>query len=369
MSRWPRVIVHADMDAFFAAIEQLDHPELRGKPILVAHEGPRSVVTTASYEARPFGVGSAMPLALARRKCPAALVVPPRFERYREVSRAVMEAFLRFSEELEPIALDEAFLDLSAAARRFGSPKALGAAIKEAVREATGGLSVSVGISTSKFVAKVASDFRKPDGLTVVAGHRAESFLAPLPIRKLWGVGPKAEERLHGLGIRTMGEVAQASPELLRSALGRFSEVIRLRARGIDPRPVQARGERKSLSAEETLDTDVVGEAAIRPHLLRSAETVSRRLRRAGYRARGVRVKLKTADFRVLSRQARLAGPTDDRATIARAACELLGHFGLDEPVRLVGVGTFGLSRRDGQLELFASEAEPLDAPRTDERA
>lgn len=353
MSRWPRVIVHADMDAFFAAIEQLDHPELRGKPILVAHDGPRSVVTTASYEARPYGVGSAMPLAVAKRKCPRALVVEPRFERYREVSRAVMEAFLRFSPKLEPLSLDEAFLDLTEQAPRFGSPRALGTAIKEAVREATGGLTVSVGISTSKFVAKVASDFRKPDGLTVVPGHRVEAFLDPLPIRKLWGVGPKAESKLLALGLRTIGDVARARAELLRQALGRYAEIVRLRARGIDPRPVQPRGERKSLSAEATLEVDVVGAAAIRPHLLRSAEKVSQRLRRSGYRARGVRVKLKTADFRVLSRQARLAGPTDEGAVIARAACELLDQFELRAPIRLVGVGTFGLSRSGGQLELF----------------
>lgn len=365
MSRWPRVIVHADMDAFFAAIEQLDRPELRGRPILVAHEGPRSVVTTASYEARPFGVGSAMPLARARRKCPQALVVPPRFERYREVSRAVMDVFSSFTPEVEPIALDEAFLDLGHAATRFGSPKALGKAIKEAVKEATGGLDVSVGIATSKFVAKVASDFRKPDGLTIVPDDRARAFLTPLPVRKLWGVGPKAEAKLHALGLRTMGEVAHASPALLRSALGSAAEGIRLRAQGIDPRPVQAHHERKSLSTEETLDTDVVGEAAIRPHLLRSAETVAFRLRRAGLRARGVRVKLKTADFRTLSRQLSLPAPTDDRDLIAKAAAGLLSHFDLDQPVRLVGVGTFALTEREetAQLELFPREARgALDA-------
>lgn len=365
MSRWPRIIVHADMDAFFASIEQLDRPELRGLPILVARDGPRSVVTTASYEARPYGVGSAMPLWRAREKCPQARVIPPRFDRYREVSHRVMEVFSTFTPHLEALSLDEAFLDLTDGARSFGSPRNLGLRIKEAVREATGGLTVSVGISTSKFVAKVASDFRKPDGLTVVPGDRVERFLEPLPVRKLWGVGPKAEKKLIGLGLRTIGDVARASPDLLRSALGSSAESIRLRARGIDPRPVAPRSERKSLSAEQTLDRDVRGEAAIRPHLLRSAETVSYRLRRAGLRARGVRVKLKTASFRTLSRQLSLPAPTDDRDLIARAAGRLLAGFDLDEPIRLIGVGTFGLSCREsrGQLELFPEE----DAHRLDE--
>lgn len=355
MSRWPRIIVHADMDAFFASIEQLDHPELRGRPVLVAHDGPRSVVTTASYEARPYGVGSAMALSVARRRCPQAVVVPPRFERYREVSRKVMEALASFATAIEPLSLDEAFLDATALRGRFTTPGELGRRIKEAVREATGGLTVSVGISCAKFVAKVASDHRKPDGLTVVPADRMAAFLAPLPVRKLWGVGPKTAPRLEGLGLRTIGDVACADAALLRSALGSWAESLQLLARGIDPRPVRPRERRKSLSAEETLDADVEGEAAIRPHLVESAHRVAARLERARLLATGIRVKLKTADFRVLSRQARLAHPTDDRELLAAAASELLGAFPLDTPVRLIGVGVHGLVGREGprQLELF----------------
>lgn len=358
MSRWPRIIVHADMDAFFASIEQLDHPELRGRPVLVAHDGPRSVVTTASYEARPFGVGSAMALAIARRKCPRAVVVPPRFERYREVSRKVMEALAAFATEIEPLSLDEAFLDASEFRGRYRTPKELARSIKAAVYEATGGLKVSVGISATKFVAKVASDHRKPDGLTVVPADRAAAFLDPLPLRKLWGVGPKGSAKLESLGLRTIGDVARASPGLLRSALGSMGEPLRLLAQGVDPRPVRRREGRKSLSAEETLDVDVVGAGAIRPHLVRSARLVAERLQRARLLASGVRVKLKTADFRVLSRQSSLRRPTDDREVLAGAATELLGAFPLDAPIRLVGVGVHGLISREAprQLELFGEE-------------
>lgn len=360
MSRWPRIIVHADMDAFFASIEQLDRPELRGVPILVARDSPRSVVTTASYEARPYGVGSAMPLWRAKQRCPGALVIPPRFDRYREISRRVMDVFSKFTPKVEALSLDEAFLDLTASAHRFGSPKNLGLQIKEAVREATGGLSVSVGISTSKFAAKVASDFRKPDGLTIVPGDRVEAFLARLPLRKLWGVGPKAEKKLAALGLKTIGDVANASPALLRSALGSSAEAFRLRARGVDPRPVAPRSQRKSLSAEQTLDVDVAGESAIRPLVLELSETVSFRLRRAGLLAGGVRVKLKTASFQTRSRQTTLPAPTDERSVIAGAAIDLLSGFDLAEPIRLAGVGAFALGGRGvlRQLELFPKAAQ-----------
>ena len=355
MSRWPRIIVHADMDAFFASIEQLDHPELRGRPVLVAHDGPRSVVTTASYEARPYGVGSAMALSVARRRCPHAVVVAPRLERYREVSRKVMEALASFATAIEPLSLDEAFLDATELRGRFATPGELGRRIKEAVREATGGLTVSVGISCTKFVAKVASDHRKPDGLTAVPADRMAAFLAPLPVRKLWGVGPKTAPRLERLGLRTIGDVARADPAILRTALGSWAESLPMLARGIDPRPVRPREGRKSLSAEETLDVDIEGEAAIRPRLVESAHRVAARLERARLLATGIRVKLKTSDFRVFSRQARLPRPTDDREVLAAAATELLAAFPLDCPVRLVGVGVHGLVAREAprQLDLF----------------
>ncbi|HVS23171.1 MAG TPA: DNA polymerase IV, partial [Gammaproteobacteria bacterium] len=200
---WPRVIVHADMDAFYAAIEQLDDPALRGRPLLIGPPSARGVVLTASYEARPFGVGSAMPMARARRLCPQALVVPPRFERYQEVSQSIMELFASFSPSVEPLSLDEAFLDMTGSERLFGSPEEIGRRLKQAVRDATGGLTASVGISGTKYVAKVASGHAKPDGLTIVAPADAADWLAPQPVRNLWGAGPKTVERLERLGLAT----------------------------------------------------------------------------------------------------------------------------------------------------------------------
>ncbi|MCA9560920.1 MAG: DNA polymerase IV, partial [Myxococcales bacterium] len=236
--RWPRIIVHADMDAFYAAIEQLDDPALRGKPILIGGRSNRSVVATASYEARPFGVGSAMPMALALRKCPDAIVVRPRFTRYVEVSRIVMEVFRDFAAKVEPLSLDEAFLDMSGAEGIFGSPTEMGRALKAAVFEATGGLNVSVGVSGTKFVAKVASDFDKPDGLTVVPPADMVDFLAPLPVKRLWGAGPKTVPRLEALGLRTIGDVARAELGWLEAKLGSAGAHFGRLARADDPREV-----------------------------------------------------------------------------------------------------------------------------------
>lgn len=356
---WPRIIVHADMDAFFAAVEQHDRPELRGKPVLVGGTGPRSVVSTASYEARPFGVGSAMAMATARRRCPEAIVVPPRFSRYKEVSQQVMGAFARFSPLVEALSLDEAFLDMTGAASLFGSPVEIGTRIKAAVREATGGLTVSVGVASTKFVAKVASDYRKPDGLTVVAPEEVTAFLHPMPVGRLWGVGPKAEERLRRLGLRTVGDVASASRSFLAAELGSLGEHLHRLSWGDDPRPVVPEHEAKSVGAEETLDEDVLGAEAIRPLLLQAADKVAYRLRRAGLRARGVRVKLKTAAFRLHSRQVMLQRPTDTADLIYEAALRLLPSFDLEEPVRLVGISTYDLTQATAsQGDLFATPVE-----------
>lgn len=363
MAPWDRIIVHADMDAFFASIEQLDRPELRGRPILVARDAPRSVVTTASYEARPFGVGSAMPLAEAKRRCPQALVVEPRFARYKEVSRQVMDALRTFSPTLEALSLDEAFLDMTPHAKLHRTPRRMGEGIQRAVREVTGGLTVSVGIATSKFVAKVASDYEKPGGLTIVPRTKTEAFLSPLPLRKLWGVGPKTEARLHDLGLRTIADVARASPSLLRAAVGRHAEELRQLARGVDHRQVRPHRPTKSVGAEETLARDVVGAQALRPHLAHAAETVAARLRRAGLRARGVRIKVRTSDFRLQTRQTTLPTHTDEAGAIFTAAWALVPNLELRDPVRLVGVATFELLSQEGpyQLELSLPEGDVAD--------
>ena len=357
-ARWPRTIVHADMDAFYAAVEQLDDPELRGRPVIVGYPGPRSVVTTASYEARPFGVGSAMPMSRAMSRCPEAIVVVPRFRRYQEVSRTVMEVFARFSPRVEALSLDEAFLDMSGAEGLFGPPEQLARRIKAEVREATG-LVVSVGVSSTKFVAKVASDYRKPDGCTVVPPERVLEFLHPMQVGRLWGVGKKAEERLRRLGLRTIGDVAHASRSFLEAELGSLGLHLHRLSLGDDPREVIPDREAKSIGAEETLEKDVIGDAAIRPLLLAAADKVAMRLRKAGVGARGVRVKLKTADFQIHSRQMMLPRPVEASAPIYEAALRLLPGFPLDRPYRLVGITAYELGDpAPVQGDLFAAKVE-----------
>lgn len=373
--RWPRVILHADMDAFFAAVEQLDHPELRGRPLLIGGTGRRGVVSTASYEARPYGVGSAMPMARARRLCPDAIVLAPNFHRYSEVSKQIMAVFADFSPKVEPLSVDEAFLDMTGAEGLFGPPEAMGRRLKAAVYEATGGLTVSVGLSTTKYVAKVASDFDKPDGLTVVPPEAVRRFLAPLPVTRLWGVGPKSEPRLRALGFDTVGDVAAADPERLVRALGSFGAHLSALARGDDPREVISHHEAKSIGSEVTLEEDIVGVDAVRRHLRREADTVAYRLRQGGLRARGVRVKIRTAAFRLLTRQLVLREGVDSADALVRAADRLLPELPLDVPMRLVGIAAFHLEEGaavtqmglfdEGQQARSSSLDRTLDALRS----
>src|SRR5689334_8329268 len=236
--QWPRIIVHADMDAFYAAVEQLDDPSLRGRPLLVGSDTARGVVLTASYEARASGAGSAMPMQRARRLCPEALVVPPRFERYQQISELVMTAFGTFSPLVEPLSLDEAFLDMTGSTRLFGDPESIGRRIKAAVRECTGGLTASVGISGTRYVAKVASGFRKTDGLTIVPPAAMRDWLAPLPVSSLWGAGPKTTERLKAKGWETIGQIASADAATLERSLGALGQRFFALANGVDPREV-----------------------------------------------------------------------------------------------------------------------------------
>lgn len=354
---WPRVVVHADMDAFYAAVEQLDDPSLRGRPTLVGPNSPRGVVLTASYEARPFGVGSAMPMARARKLCPQALIVPPRFSRYREVSATVMRVFQDFSPDVEALSLDEAFLDMTGAEKIFGAPAQIGRRIKDAVREATG-LTVSVGISATKYVAKVASGHRKPDGLTIVPPEAARAWLAPMPVSLLWGVGVKTEPRLLRLGLRTIGDVAAADPRWLERELGRAGSHFFALARAEDPRRVDGGRASKSIGSEVTLARDIVVGQELKRHLRRAAEEIGRRLRRKRYVAHGVRVKLKTSDFQILTRQHHLARPTDVADEIHAVGVSLLGEFAHRGPFRLVGMAAYDLARAEekAQEDLFTPE-------------
>ena len=347
------------MDAFYAAIEQLDDPALRGRPVLVGPPSDRGVVLTASYEARPYGVGSAMPMAKARRLCPSAVIVPPRFDRYQEVSQTIMGVFANFSPEVEAISLDEAFLDMTGSEQLFGDPASIGRRLKDAVREATGGLTASVGLSATKYVAKVASACQKPDGLTVVPPEDAKAWLAPLPVSWLWGVGPKTQARLHQIGLHTIGEVADADPEFLSAKLGRAGLHFHALAQAEDPRPVTGRRASKSIGSEHTLDKDVREKTEIKLHLRRSADTIGRRLRQKRYVAFGVGVKLKTTDFQILTRQRRLSEPTDVTERLYSVGVDLLNEFDHPGPFRLVGMVAYDLVGIDDrvQLDLFGTSA------------
>lgn len=338
-----RLVAHADMDAFYAAIEQLDDPALRGRPVLVGPKSERGVVLTASYEARPYGVGSAMPMSRARRRCPDAVIVPPRFERYTDVSKRVMRVFADFSPRVEPLSLDEAFLDMSGAERVLGSPEEIGRRLKQAVRDATG-LAVSVGLAATKYVAKVASEFGKPDGLTVVPAAEARDWLAPLPVKRLWGAGPKVQQRLVEAGFTTIGDVARADARALEGLLGRLGSRLHGLANAEDPRAVEASRAAKSIGAERTLERDIREPRAIRFYLRKTADVVGRRLRKAGLVAGGVRVKLKRSDFRLLSRQTTLGAPTDSTERLFETAAALLPAFGDAGPYRLVGLAAFELA-------------------------
>lgn len=361
MARWPRIVLHADMDAFYASVEQLDNPELQGKPVLVGPNSWRGVVLTASYEARPYKVGSAMPVAEARRRCPQAIMVEPRFERYTEISEQVMNIFGDFSPKVEALSLDEAFIDMTGAEGLFGTPEAMGRELKRRVRVATG-LNISVGVSGTKYVAKVASDHDKPNGLTVVHPDAAESWLAPQPVNRLWGVGAKTAPRLNALGLMTIGDIARASPEWLSECLGSAGRHYYELAHARDPRTIARGRGAKSMGSDRTLAQDVSRREDIVAHLRRGAERIARRMRTKDYVARGVRVRLKTSNFELLSRQRTLSKPVDTADALLEAAVPLLGTFDHAGPFRLVGMAAFDLSWNNdpaqpatAQLDLFDS--------------
>ena len=355
---WPKIVIHADMDAFYAAVEQLDNPSLRGKPILVGPNSYRGVVLTASYEARPYGVGSAMPVAQARQRCPDAIMVPPRFSRYQEISAQIMEVFADFSPHVEALSLDEAFLDMSGAEHFFGAPQMMGAKIKQAVLDATG-LNISVGVSGTKYVAKVASAHDKPNGLTVVPPETAKRWLAPLPINRLWGVGKKTTPKLNALGIHTIGDIAAMDERLLSNKLGVSGRHFYLLANGVDPRRVTRGRSAKSIGSDRTLSTDVSNLEDIELHLRRAAERIARRVRAKGYVAHGLRVRLKTTKFEMLTRQQKLPRAADTADEFLATAKLLLNSFNHAGPFRLVGMAAFDLDWHDQpnltqQMDLFA---------------
>lgn len=345
------------MDAFFASVEQRDRPELRGKPVLVGGAARRGVVAAASYEARPFGARSAMPMARALRLCPQAVVVSPRHERYAEVSAQVFVIFGRYTPLVEGLSLDEAFLDVSASHALFGSAEQIARRIKTEVRGELE-LTASIGIASCKFAAKIASDLGKPDGLLIVPEDIA-GFLAPLPMERMWGVGPKAAERLRARGLRTIGDLAGCEKATLRELLGSWGDEVRRLARGEDPREVVPDRDARSIGSEETLEHDLRQISRIERELLKHAEEVARRLTHEHLFARVVRIKVKYADFSLCTRQHRLAEAVMDTDAIFGAARALLrelpaNHLG----IRLVGVAVEELSDRPGQTSLFPDAAQ-----------
>jgi DNA polymerase-4 len=355
--RWPRVIFHVDMDAFYASVEQRDDPSLRGRPVVVGGLGPRGVVSTASYEARVFGVKSAIPMVVARERCPQAAFLPGRMSHYVEISRQLRAIFDRYSPSVEPLSLDEAFLDMSGTERLFGPPESTARRLQDEVaRELS--LPCSVGVATVKYVAKVASDLEKPRGLTVVPPGMERRFLAPLSVERLWGVGPKSLPRLHALGLRTIGDVARASPRLLEEKLGELGRHIASLADGRDARDVDNARERKSVGSERTFDRDIRGAARVREELIPLVDEVTATLRNAGLRARGVRLKLKYADFTLTTRQARLDTPAHDAAAFLVALDRAIERAETDRPMRLVGLAATDLVDDDTprQENLFDGE-------------
>ena len=352
-----RQILHIDMDAFYASVEQNDDPTLRGKPVIVGGPSRRGVVTAASYEARPFGVHSAMPMAEALRKCPQAIVLPVRMARYAEVSGIVFEIFGRFTPLVEGLSLDEAFLDVTHSQSLFGDGAQIARQIKDAVLRETG-LVASAGVATSKFVAKVASDLKKPDALVVVPPGEEAAFLAPLPIERMWGVGKKTAPRMHEAGLRTIGDLARAEPKRLLGLLGIWGREVHLLARGEDDRDVVPDVAPKSIGSEETHEHDLTTLRAVEASLLDRASHVAQRMVREGYWGRVVTVKLKYADFTLLTRRVSLAEAVSDTQSIYDAARSTLGRFPLEgERVRLVGVSMSDLADVAPPKTLFADPA------------
>ncbi len=331
--------MHADMDAFYAAIEQRERPELRGKPVIVG--GPRDargVVAAASYEARAFGVHSAMPLRRAARLCPQAEFLPGRMDLYADVSRSVMDRFRSYTPLVEPLSLDEAFLDVTGCERRYGAPPEIAAHLRAAVRECEG-LAVSVGVATTKSVAKIASEVAKPDGCRVVLPGTEAAFLAPLPVRMVWGIGPKTGAKLTRRGVTTIGDLARVAPERVHAAFGGTAAQAAVRSRGVDPRAVTPARQRRSVGNEVTFDRDVNDRAMVVDYLQQLAEHVGQRLRAKQLRARTISVKVRYADFRTITRQTTVPAAVDIGAAIFALARELfLGVAGVGDAYRLVGV-------------------------------
>ena len=372
-----RTIIHLDMDAFYASVEQLDHPPYRGKPVVVGADpkggAGRGVVAACSYEARPFGIRSAMPISRAYRLCPAAVFVRPRIHRYAEMSERMFAILREYTDLMEPLSIDEAFLDVTASQRLFGPAGEIGRTLKKRIRLELG-LVASIGLAPNKFLAKVGSDLGKPDGFVVVAPGNEHGFLEPLPISRLWGVGPKTETRLHHMGFRTVGQIALTPVETLEAALGQAGRDLWDLANGRDDRPVEPEQEAKSVGAEHTFDEDTTDRELLRKTILELSDRVGRRLRQDGAVAGGVTLKFRDHRFHTLTRATILDHPTDVGDDVFRAGWELLLKVDWrGSRVRLLGVTATRLESAVqpsvGQLSLFSPVTDPRrDLARTVDR-
>ena len=359
-----RAILHVDMDAFYASVEQHDRPELRGLPVIVGGGSGRGVVAAASYEVRRYGVHSAMPTRAALERCPHAIVVKPRMARYKEASTEVFEVFREFTSLIEGLSLDEAFLDVTGSRALFGAPAAIAASIKARIRERTG-LTASVGVAHNKLLAKIASDLKKPDGLCVIAPDEVASVLDPLPVRRLSGIGAKTAARLEECGLHTFGQLRVATDAVLWPLFGRYTQRVRERAAGIDERPVIGDWQEKQISAEETFETDLRRREDLTAELAKLADRVGVRLRAKGLMAANVTVKIRRRDFTTYTRSRSFSPPTAETATVLAIARQLLEAWLAEQPraaVRLLGVGLSGLSPA-AQLDLFAPAPGPAPGP------
>ena len=356
----PRAILHVDMDAFYASVEQRDRPELRGQPLIVGGTTNRGVVAAASYEVRKFGVRSAMPIREALRRCPHAICVTPRMSVYREVSHDVFAVFHEYTPIVEGLSLDEAFLDVTASIAPKGDAVTIARHIKDGIRAKTQ-LSSSVGVAPNKLVAKIGSDLNKPDGLTVVDATNLRAVLDPLSVRRLPGLGRKLGERVEAAGLATLAQLRVAPDAVLWPIFGRDSQRMRERAAGIDERPVMSEWDEKSISAEETFFSDLTDHARMHAEVLRLADRAGTRMRAQNLAAGCVQVKIRRADFTTFTRQKRFEPSTTDSRTLAKIAAELLTAWLAEQPrakVRLLGVGVNHLHAAD-QMDLFAAPAAP----------
>lgn len=348
------MILHVDMDAFFASVEQLDNPSLKGRCVLVGGMSNRGVVAACSYEARKFGIRSAMPMYQARRKCPDAVIVPPRRSRYKEVSVEVMKILNDFSPRIEPVSIDEAYLDVTDCEKLYGDVEVMAAKIKDRIKEAVK-LTCSVGGAPLKFLAKIASDLEKPDGLTIIRQEQMHEFIDKLPIGKVPGVGSKTLSRLASLQIKTLGDIGRYPQKVVEKRLGKFGSRLIELSKGIDRSTVTREWSPKSVSSEKTLSTNTKDRKRLRRHILSQAEDVAGQLRKKRMRAKTVTLKIKHADFTQITRQAPLKPPAQTAGPIARVAVNLLENYETDKEFRLIGVAASGLLPKEApvQLDLF----------------